>query len=297
MTTNTHIPVMLEEVLEHLAVRPGGVYWDGTVGQGGHAAGILKGLSSGGELWLSDRDGAAEAHVSRLVQQAPGRVHFLRGRFADVVNRVPEVLDGVLLDVGVSATHLGDPERGFSFKGDGPLDMRMDPSQLLTAFDVVNRWPEKELADAIFQFGEERYSRRIARRVVERRKQKPVERCGELADICRSCYPRRYHRIDPATRTFQALRIVVNDELNELNAVLPCALKRLGSGGTCVVISFHSLEDRIVKTVFREHGRSGGYVVLTKRPMIPTEEEVSRNPASRSAKLRAIRRVTRNEHG
>lgn len=185
---------------------------------------------------------------------------------------------------------LKEGERGFSFAENGPLDMRMDVRQKLTAYQVVNQYEETRLADLIYHYGEERFSRRIAARVVSQRRRAPIEDTKTLADICRGVYPRRHHRIDPATRTFQALRIAVNDELGQLERTLPRALARLRQGGRGVVISFHSLEDRIVKHGFREHSRGGSYRLITKKPLVPDEDERRANPASRSAKLRIIAR-------
>ncbi len=283
-----HIPVMIGEVLEGLAIRGDGIYWDGTFGQGGHAAQILKSLSAKGKLYASDHDAAAEASAERFSEDH--RVHFLKGSLSEAVVWVPQ-LSGFLWDLGCSTPQLKDPERGFSFQNYGPLDMRMDRTQPRTAADIVNETREKELADLIYKYGEERFSRRIAARIVARRKEAPILDTAALAGICRSVYPRRYHRIDPATRTFQALRIIVNDELGQLESTLPQALNKLEPGGRAVLISFHSLEDRIVKHCFRDHARTGDYRILTKKPLVAGEDEARENPASRSAKLRVLERV------
>lgn len=284
-----HIPVLMEKVMWGLAVAPKGFYWDGTFGNGGHSAGILACLGADGRLIASDRDDLAEGFAGQRFG-ADGRFSFLSGSLEDVVNRIPGSLSGWLWDLGVSTDQLVMPERGFSFKQNGPLDMRMDASQALSAADLVNEMPEKKLADLIYQYGEERFSRRIAARIVAKRLETRIETTEALANICRSVYPRRRHRIDPATRTFQALRIAVNDELGQLERTLPVALEKLSPGGRAVVISFHSLEDRIVKHCFRGLGLAGQYQVLTKRPLVAEEEECKANPAARSAKLRVIQR-------
>ena len=270
-------------------MRPDGTYWDGTFGRGGHSRMILAGLGENGALVSSDRDETAEREAETIDDP---RFRFIRATLEDALELVPENLSGFLWDLGTSTPQLKDAERGFSFTENGPLDMRMDQSQDLTAAHLVNRTPEHELADIIYKYGEERLSRRIAFRIVEARQQASIQDTETLADICYRVYPRkRHHRIHPATRTFQALRIVVNDELGQLERGLPRALKRLAGGGRAVVISFHSLEDRIVKHSFREHARQGGFNILTKKPLIADEEEREANPASRSAKLRVLERI------
>lgn len=283
-----HIPVMLEEAIAGLAIGECGTYWDGTFGRGGHSRAILSRLGLDGRLIGSDRDAAAQAAASAIED---ARFVFIRGAIEAVLGQIPEGLAGFLWDLGLSTPQLEDAQRGFSFQKDGPLDMRMDQSQTTSAYELVNQTPEKELADLIYQFGEERFSRRIASRIVEERSRQPIADTQTLADICRRCYPRRHHRIHPATRTFQALRIAVNDELGQLARTLPLALQKLAAGGRGVVISFHSLEDRIVKHCFRDLAKTGAFALCTKKPLSPTEEEQSRNPASRSAKLRIIERA------
>lgn len=290
----SHQPVMMERVMTGLDVREGGTYWDGTFGGGGHGARILELLKGKGRLVASDRDEIGMAASAKFEGRPDFR--FIRGTLAEVVDQVPESLAGFLWDLGCSTMQLKNGDRGFSFRENGPLDMRMDARQELTAFQIVNQYEENKLADLIYQYGEERFSRGIAARVVSERRRKAIEDTRALADICRGVYPRRYHRIDPATRTFQALRIAVNDELGQLERTLPKALARLEWGGRGVIISFHSLEDRIVKHRFREHAKAGDYRLVTKKPMVAGEDERRANPASRSAKLRIIARERSPQH-
>lgn len=286
MNVSTHVPVMMREVGEFLRVRPTGTYWDGTFGRGGHARLILDQLSEEGRLLASDRD--REAAAQAITIKDP-RFQFSSLDLVQMVETIDHSLDGFLFDLGVSTPQLKTPDRGFSFQDDGPLDMRMDQTQGRTAEDLVNELPEKELADLIYLFGEERYSRRIASRICEARAEDPHWTTARLEKLCFKVYPRRHQRIHPATRTFQALRIAVNDELNQLQQALPLALRKLKQAGRGVVISFHSLEDRIVKRCFRAFALEG-YRILTKRPLVAGDGEVGVNPASRSAKLRAIER-------
>ncbi|CAM2065987.1 16S rRNA (cytosine(1402)-N(4))-methyltransferase RsmH [Sulfidibacter corallicola] len=283
-----HIPVLMEEVLEGLAVRPDGTYWDGTFGGGGHSGRVLAQLGPDGRLHGSDRDDVAEARAGAFASDS--RFSFHRGAIEDVIDLIPNGLAGFLWDLGTSMMQLKEADRGFSFKEDGPLDMRMDRRQETTAADLVNNLPEGELADLIYMYGEERLSRRIARQIVAARQEHPIETTGALAELCRRAYPKRYHRIDPATRTFQALRIAINNELDMLRHQLPRAAAKLAEGGRAVIISFHSLEDRIVKHTFRELSETGEFAVLTKKPRVAAEEESRLNPASRSAKLRVLER-------
>ena len=281
-----HVPVMTREVLNGLALKAGGVYWDGTFGRGGHSTAILAGLGKGGALFASDRDEQAEEAARALLNDS--RFHFRRCSFEEALDWVPDGLAGFVWDLGCSTPQLKDPERGFSFREAGPLDMRMDRSQMLTAAEIVNGWEEKPLADLIYRYGEERLSRKIAARIATRRKQSRIEDTLTLAEICREAYPRRYHRIDPATRTFQALRIAVNGELDQLTASLPLAMNKLAPGGRGVVISFHSLEDRIVKHEFRDAAKTRAFAPVTKKPLVACDDERNANPAARSAKLRVI---------
>jgi len=279
-----HVPVLGREVIEGLAVRPGGHYLDATVGGGGHSRLILE-AAADVRLTAVDQDEDALAAAQKYLAEYGGRVKFIYSNFADY-EFTPNTFDGILADLGVSSYHLDQAERGFSFRQAANLDMRMDRGRSLTAADVINNWDEAELADIFFKYGEERLSRRIARRIVERR---PLHTTIELADAIASSVPPkyRYGRIHPATRVFQALRIVVNDELKSLETFLDKAPNALVPGGRIAIISFHSLEDRPVK-----HGLRNLPLlkVLTKKPIIALEEEISNNPRSRSAKLRIAER-------
>ncbi|MEH2121034.1 16S rRNA (cytosine(1402)-N(4))-methyltransferase RsmH [Nostoc sp.] len=297
----SHIPVLGREVIEGLAVRPGGHYLDVTVGGGGHSRLILE---AGADVRVTaidqDEDALAAARkelaefgvseappfAQRLRQEKEARVQFIYSNFANY-EFTPNTFDGILADLGVSSYHLDQPERGFSFRQAANLDMRMDRGRSLTAADVINNWDEADLADIFFKYGEERLSRRIARRIVERR---PLHTTVELAEAIASSVPPkyRYGRIHPATRVFQALRIVVNDELKSLETFLDKAPNALVPGGRIAIISFHSLEDRPVKHGLRN---SPLLKVLTKKPIIASEEEIQRNMRSRSAKLRIAQKL------
>ena len=294
-----HVPVLLKEAIDFLNVRRGGTYIDATVGLGGHSYEIAKRLGAPGHLIGLDKDPAALERAksvlsrSSLVVGEPDwpRITLRHQSFGEIANdQRPATIDGLLADIGVSSLQLSDAARGFSFQADGPLDMRMDPHSEHTAEQVVNHLDERELADVIYEFGEERRSRRIARAIVRSR---PIRSTAHLADVisaaARSMKPERIH---PATRTFQALRIFVNRELDDLKALLEAAPRILKPGGRVVVISFHSLEDRIVKDAFREGAiKDKHFRVLTKKPITATELESDCNPRARSAKLRAAERV------
>lgn len=285
---NTHVPVLLEEVLEWLAPTSGKTYVDGTLGHGGHASALLARTGPNGRLLGIERDprNLAVAHT-RLEAFGP-RAVLVRGTYADLgsicVGNGFGAVDGVLFDLGFSSAHVDDPTRGFSFSADGPLDMRYDPDQELTAATIVNGWSVEELARLFRLYGEEPAAERYAKAIVVSRKQRRFVRTSELADVILSAAGGR-GKIHPATRVFQALRIAVNDELGELERVLPAAVDALKPGGRLAVISFHSLEDRIVKQFLlsREDVK-----ILTKRPIVPTKEEALKNPRSRSAKLRVV---------
>jgi 16S rRNA (cytosine1402-N4)-methyltransferase len=292
-----HVPVLLKEAIDFLAVRRGGTYIDATVGLGGHSYEIAKRLGAPGHLIGLDKDPVAlEIARERLgsagVSPATDwpKVELVHSSFADIANdQRPTTIDGILADLGISSLQLADAGRGFSFQAEGPLDMRMNPQSELTADQVVNHMDERELADVIYEFGEERRSRRIARAIVRSR---PIRSTAQLADlISAATRPMKSERIHPATRTFQALRIFVNRELDDLRALLNAAPQLLKPGGRLVIISFHSLEDRIVKDALRDGVKQGHYKLLTKKPVTATEEEIDRNPRSRSAKLRAAERV------
>ena len=295
-----HVPVLLKEAIDFLAVRRGGTYIDATVGLGGHSLEIAKRLGAPGHLIGLDKDPAAleiarkrlsSAGVSPANTDWP-EITLLHASFAEIGRRFPSaVADGILADLGVSSLQFADPARGFSFQAEGPLDMRMDPQSELTAEQVVNHFDERELADVIYEFGEERRSRRIARAIVRSR---PIRTTAQLAAVVSAAarpMNQAERKIHPATRTFQALRIFVNRELDDLRKLLEAAPQVLKPGGRLVIISFHSLEDRIVKDAMREGAKQGQYRLLTKKPVTPSEEEIDRNPRARSAKLRAAERV------
>ncbi len=288
-----HIPVLLEESTELLLGNGGKLYLDCTLGLGGHTRRILEKNPEAFVIGI-DRDEEAIELAKKNLKEFEGRFSIYKADFAylDEVLRAEGIdkVDGILFDLGVSMLQLKS-ERGFSFQIDAPLDMRMDKEQKLTAYRVVNEYPEKELARIIWEYGEERLSRKIARAIVQYRKKKPIETTKELADIVLSVYPERlkHGRIHPATKTFQAIRIEVNKELESLRTALEKTPDLLNPGGRLVVISFHSLEDRIVKNFFREHSHL--FRILTKKPITPSEEEIRMNPASRSAKLRAGERI------
>jgi 16S rRNA (cytosine1402-N4)-methyltransferase len=293
-----HVPVLLKEAINFLAVKRGGTYIDATVGLGGHSYEIAKRLGARGHLIGLDKDPAAlDAARARLVfeEDAPA-ISLLHSSFADVGRRFgSEKVDGILADIGVSSMQLNDAARGFSLQAEGPLDMRMNPQAERAAEQVVNQVDEVTLADLIYEFGEERRSRRIARAIVRSR---PIRSTVQLADVISAAarpmnrfgdkYERRIH---PATKTFQAIRIFVNDELKDLQTLLDAAPQVLKPGGRLVIISFHSLEDRIVKDALRDGVKQGHYELLTRKPVTAGAEEVDRNPRSRSAKLRAAERV------
>ncbi len=296
MNKPRHVPVLLEEVLEYLNVRSGGVICDATLGLAGHSSEIAKRLGGKGKLIGFDRDPEAmEAAKVRLEEvkaelgdEMP-EVVFEPRAFSEASSVIePGSLDGLLADFGVSSLQLDEAHRGFSFRSDGPLDMRQDTRTGETAEQVVNQEDENELADLIYEFGEERRSRRIARAIVRAR---PITTTAQLAQIVSAAAPSmKGDKIHPATRTFQALRIRVNNELGEIQSLLKSAGSLLKPGGRLVLISFHSLEDRLVKDAFREAGRNKEFEVLTKKPVVAAEQEQMRNPRSRSAKMRAAQK-------
>jgi 16S rRNA (cytosine1402-N4)-methyltransferase len=290
-----HAPVMVAEALRWLEPARGGVFVDCTLGLGGHSQALLE--SGASRVIAIDRDTEAIALARERLDAYGDRVDIVHANYRDLGAvldaRGVAAVDGVLADLGVSSMQLDAVERGFSFRGDAPLDMRMDRSQGPTAADRLREASEGELADVIYQYGEERHSRRIARALVRARDERPVSTTGELAAIVRRAVPHRgYQRIDPATRTFQALRIWVNGELEGLEQFVRDAVQRLRAGARLVVIAFHSLEDRIVKHTLRGLDREAGAVrVLTARPETAGEDEIARNPRARSAKLRAAERL------
>jgi 16S rRNA (cytosine1402-N4)-methyltransferase len=291
-----HVPVLLKEAIDFLAVPRGGTVIDATVGLAGHSCEIAKRLGAPGHLIGFDKDPQALNQARTRLQAPPGSesnwptITLLHTSFAEIGERFePASVHAILADLGVSSLQFDNAERGFSFQADGPLDARMDPRSERTAEQVVNRLDEKSLADVIYEFGEERRSRRIARAIVRAR---PIRSTAHLAEVvsaaARSMKP---HGLHPATRTFQAIRIFVNQELDDLRELVKAAPRVLRTGGRLAIISFHSLEDRIVKDAFREGAQAGWYRVLTKKPVTASEEEVGRNPRARSAKLRAAERI------
>jgi 16S rRNA (cytosine1402-N4)-methyltransferase len=320
MPTNTvttkHIPVMPAEVLEALRPHSGGRYIDGTAGGGGHTALLLEHSAPDGHVLAIDADPQALARVAERLQ-APlttGRLVLKQGNFAALQQLAEEVgfqeVDGILLDLGLSSDQLADPQRGFSFTGDGPLDMRFDPAAPTTAADLLNTLSESDLADLLWRYGEEHRSRQIARRIVQARLRKPIRQTAELAQIAAAGVPGHPGGIHPATRTFQALRIAVNDELKHLADALPQALHLLAPGGRLAVISFHSLEDRIIKRYFQAEardcicppqvpvcvcGHEAQVRLITPHPLTASPIEQEQNPRARSARLRVVERLEARE--
>ncbi|MDO8487579.1 MAG: 16S rRNA (cytosine(1402)-N(4))-methyltransferase RsmH [Candidatus Curtissbacteria bacterium] len=285
-----HAPVLLHACLDFIDPKPGDLIIDATIGGGGHTEEILK---KGAKVLGIDRDPDAIEHIKRELEIAEN-LRLAKGNFSDLGQIAREngfdKVDGIIFDLGVSSHQLDEPSRGFSFRRDGPLDMRMDPSLTLRAKDIINNFPERKLDEIFKTYGQEKFSRAIAHAACISRQIKPVETTGELAEIIREVYVKRHVRekIDPATRTFQALRIVVNSELLNLEESLPQTEELLKIGGRLVIISFHSLEDGIVKRFFKQ---SRSFMVLTKKPIGPQDEEMRANPRSRSAKLRAAEKV------
>lgn len=307
MNDTPHQPVLYKEIIHALQPRRGGRYVDGTLGAGGHARGIMEACAPDGQLLGLDVDPQALAIARKTLAPYEGRVHLAQASYTTLSAQLQRLgwseMDGILLDLGASSMQFDTPERGFSFMQDAPLDMRFGPHSALTAADIVNGYSERELADLIYEFGEERASRKIARVIVDNR---PLHTTRELVAVIESVSPRRGDRVHPATRTFQALRIAVNDELASVKAVFPQAVAGLRSGGRLAVISFHSLEDRIVKEFFREQGRDlvnppyeriyeeerqATLKEVNRKPITPSEEETKNNPRARSAKLRIAEKL------
>ena len=308
MTEKTpHIPVLLNEVVESIAPKDGGVYVDGTFGAGGYTRAVLDAADC--TVYAIDRDPDAIREGQKLVDAYKGRLHLLHGTFGEMADLVRgegvDFVDGVMLDIGVSSMQIDRAERGFSFQKDGALDMRMSQNGL-SAADVLNTFGEREIADIIYKYGEERFSRRIAAAVVEQRKTAPFKTTLEFADSIRRTVPHKREDIDPATRSFQALRIYVNDELGQLESGLSAAHDLLKAGGRMAIVSFHSLEDRIVKTFMQEKSgktanpsrympvvekQAATLKTITKKPILPTESETKFNPRARSARLRVAEKA------
>ena len=304
----SHLSVLLDESIDGLAIKPGGVYFDGTTGLGGHSLEIVKHLTTG-RLIACDRDEFALEMAAERLSDYKERVSFVHGNFGDVkellANLGIERVDGILCDFGVSSPQLDRAERGFSYMQTAPLDMRMNPKDSLTAYDVVNTWSEKELRRILFEYGEERYARRIAENII---KSRPVNTTDELVEIIKSSMPAKALREKqhPAKRSFQSIRLAVNDELGEIKRLLAAAPDVLNAGGRIALISFHSLEDRLVKNSFKANedgcicsrdfpecvcGFEQKLKIITKKPVVPTDTEIENNPRARSAKLRIAERI------
>ena len=311
MTEAKHYSVLLNECIENLNIKPGGVYLDGTLGLGGHSYQIASRLTTG-RLICIDRDETAIERAGKRLAPFGDKVTLVHGNFSDAARIIDSLgipgVDGMLFDLGVSSPQLDEIERGFSYMGDAPLDMRMDASDSLTAYEVVNAWPEERLNRILWDYGEERYARRISRAILERRAKKPIETTLELVEIIKGAMPAAALREKqhPAKRSFQAIRIAVNDELGAISQMMETAPDKLNRGGRLCVISFHSLEDRIVKSgiAARENGCTCpreapictcGFVQtlksVSRKPILPSTEELEQNPRSRSAKLRVAERV------
>ncbi len=292
-----HIPVMGKEAILFLDPPSGGTVVDFTTGLGGHASAIVKAIGPEGRLFAVDRDKESLQLAREHLKDFEGQIEFIHNDYRNIekiFERLPvQEVDGMLFDLGISSYQLEKPERGFSFNVEGPLDMRMDQDSFISAFDLVNTLSEREIATILKNFGEERWSNRIAHFLVEERARKPIASTKDLRDAILRAIPARFRhqRIHPATRSFQALRIAVNRELEALDIVLEQCLAHLKIGGRICVISFHSLEDRIIKHKFRAWAQEGRVRLLTKKPVEPSEEEVQANPRSRSAKLRAAERL------
>ena len=307
MNDTPHQPVLYKEIIHALQPKRGGRYVDGTVGAGGHARGILEASAPDGQLLGLDVDPQALALARETLAPYEQRVHLAQASYTTLSAQLQKLqwdsVDGIVLDLGASSMQFDTPERGFSFQNDAPLDMRFGPHALQTAADIINTFDERELADLIYEYGEDRDSRKIARAIVNKR---PLQTTRELVAVIEAVSPRRGDRVHPATKTFQALRIAVNDELASIKTVLPQAVASLKSGGRLAVISFHSLEDRIVKEFFREQSKDlvnppyeQLYAVerkaiikeVTRKPIVPSEEETKDNPRARSAKLRIAEKM------
>jgi len=307
MNDTPHQPVLYKEIIHALQPKRGGRYVDGTVGAGGHARGLLEACAPDGQLLGLDVDPQALALARETLAPYEQRIHLAQASYTTLAAQLQTLqwaaVDGIVLDLGASSMQFDTPERGFSFQNDAPLDMRFGPHALQTAADIVNTFDERELADLIYEYGEDRDSRKIARAIVNKR---PLHTTRELVAVIEAVSPRRGDRVHPATKTFQALRIAVNDELASIKTVLPQAVASLNVGGRLAVISFHSLEDRIVKDFFREQSKDlvnppyeQLYAVerpaiikeVTRKPIVPSDEETKDNPRARSAKLRIAEKI------
>ena len=306
-----HVPVLFNEVMESLDIKPDGIYVDGTVGGGGHSSGICQRLTEGGVLIAVDRDREALAAAEKRLEEYSCEKRFVHANYSDVeaiAEAAGKKVQGILLDLGVSSYQLDNPERGFSYMQDAPLDMRMDDSDRLTAYDIVNGYSKDELARMIREYGEERWAARIAEFIVRERAEAPIDSTGRLTEIIKAAIPAKARRTGPhpAKRTFQAIRIEVNDELGHLREAVEKLPELLESGGRIAIITFHSLEDRIVKTEFERRldpctcpkdfpvcvcGKVADVKRVTRKPIAPSEEETESNPRARSAKLRVLEKL------
>jgi len=294
-----HIPVMQKEAVDYLKLKPGQVVVDATIGTGGHSEKILEHILPGGRLIGIDRDEDSLSITKKRLERFSANCAFVHGNFTELEHILASLsikkVDGILFDLGISSFQLDDPKRGFSFQGEGPLDMRMDRASYISAYDLLNNLHEDEISEMLLVFGQERWHRRIARAIVQERDKHPLNTTAQLVDIVLRATPYRYRygyqRIHPATRTFQAIRIAVNRELEALELVLDQAIASLNKRGRICVISFHSLEDRIVKIKFKQALAAQLVKILTPKPLVPQEAEVAQNPASRSSKFRAAERV------
>ena len=307
-----HVSVLLDETIEGLNINPDGIYFDGTLGGGGHSYEILKRLTGKGILIGVDRDGDAIDAASERLKEFEGKFQLVRSNYSEIETILNDLkiskIDGIVLDLGVSSYQIDNLERGFSYKEDAPLDMRMDQRQLLNAADVVNGYTEEQLIAMLRDYGEERYAKSIAKAIIEGRKDRPIATTQELSDIVKNAVPKKYQiaKGHPAKKTFQAIRIEVNNELNVLKTTLDKMIEHLNPGGRICVITFHSLEDRIVKLNFRNNenpctcppdfpvcvcGKKSKGKVITRKPIVPSDEEVENNKRSKSSKLRIFERA------
>jgi len=310
--TFSHRPVLLDECIDGLNIRPDGIYIDGTLGRGGHSEQIAMRLTQGGRLICIDRDIQAIREAGERLAPFADRITFLHGNFGDLETLLEEAgipqADGMLFDLGVSSPQLDDPERGFSYMHDAPLDMRMNRDDALTAWTVVNQWPREEIRRILYQYGEERYAPAISAAIERAREAAPIETTGQLVEVIRSAMPAAALREKqhPAKRSFQGIRIAVNDELTAISRMMQAAIPRLRAGGRLAVISFHSLEDRIVKSELsvaakgcdcpREFpvcvcGKTPQVKLTPKKPILPSQQELTENPRARSAKLRVAEKL------
>lgn len=292
-----HNPVMLKEVIDYLKLKPGQTIVDATMGLGGHSLEILKHIMPGGRLIGIDRDQESLEMAQKILKDTRSSCEFIQSNFVDIDkvlgNLNIQKIDGILFDLGVSSFQLEDPNRGFSFQNEGPLDMRLDRHSYISAYDLINNLNEEEISALLWNFGQERWHNRIARFLVQERQKHPIATTSELSDIVIKAIPYKYrhYRIHPATRTFQAVRIAVNRELEMLEETLKKAVGFLNRSGRICVISFHSLEDRIAKFTFRKLASEGFIDIVTPKPLVPTFPEVKENPSSRSAKLRVAEKA------